>query len=113
MPVQIRDGADFNNPDAWGFCEWCAFDVAVTIPGGVRVDHRRFRLGGDDTPCHGSSLVTVLPSPGTAIAKTVVSLRKAADSARRRAYWLRQRMYAREKLRDLKEVEGIKGVING
>ena len=99
MPARIEDGADFNNPDAWGFCDFCAFEVAVTIPDGVRVDHQHDRNGCNEGLCPGSDRVVAMQTPYTAKAREIVNLYKGMSRAKSRAFWQKQRSFAREKAR--------------
>lgn len=99
-PASIEDGADFNNSDAWGFCEYCAFEVAVTIPEGIKVKHRAVRNGGDDATCNGSGSPAVLPTPLEAKARPRVVMRKDMQRARTRQFWQKRRSEARERARE-------------
>ncbi len=92
-PRPPLDGKEFNDPTAWGYCRWCAFDVAVYM--GRMVEHRRYRNGHDESACTGSGREPTVPSPTEAKAAPVVSFYKVADRTRRRAYWARQRQTAR------------------
>lgn len=93
MVVRANDGAAFNDPAAWGFCPWCAFDVAVFEE--RNIEHRRTRNGHDDQRCTGSGRDTVRPTPTEAKPLSMVSLRKEIERARRKAYWQRQRFAAK------------------
>lgn len=94
-PVRADDGLDFNDPSGWGFCDYCAFLVAVV--GGLRIVHRRYRNGGDDSKCNGSGQVPVTPVPRRAKARQMVSLKKEPNRAKSRARWQRARWEARGK----------------
>lgn len=87
------DDLDFNDPAGWGFCDYCAFAVAVID--GLRAEHRRYRNGYDDARCAGSGGEPILPIPREARPRQVVSFRKETERARRKAYWQRQRFAAR------------------
>lgn len=93
LVVRANDGAAFDDPAAWGFCPWCAFDVAVIAE--HNIEHRRTRNGHDDQRCSGSGRETVRPTPVEARPLATASLRKEIDRARRKAYWQRQRFAAR------------------
>src|SRR5687768_6452465 len=92
----LRDDMAFNDPAAWGFCEMCAFEVAVTKGEGKRIEHRRIRNGHEDSLCTGSYKVPIGPTPAHAVARKQISLRKDANRAQRRAHWQRRRWHARE-----------------
>lgn len=89
----LLDNKAFNDPTAWGFCEWCAFDVAVYM--GQLIDHRRYRNDHNDVACPGSGRTPPGHRPYVAVAKSRVNLRKEMDRARRKAYWQRQRFAAK------------------
>lgn len=91
------DDLEYNDPAGWGFCEYCAFDVAIFD--GRRVEHRRHRNGHDDAKCGGSGGEPVRPTPAEATPRQIVSFRKHIEVTRRRAYWQRQRFVAREHAR--------------
>lgn len=57
------DPAEFGNPDAWGFCKYCAFDVAVqTEDPFTMLDHKRTTNGWGMKFCPGGGCVpTVAP----------------------------------------------------
>jgi hypothetical protein len=97
-PRPPLDGKEFNDPTAWGYCRWCAFDVAVYM--GAMVEHRRYRNSSNDSVCTGSGREPTVPSPREAKAVMVVSLYKSVDRTRRRAYWARQRQTARRMAAD-------------
>jgi hypothetical protein len=97
-PRPPLDGKEFNDPTAWGYCRWCAFDVAVYM--GAMVEHRRYRNGSNDSVCTGSGREPAPVSPTEAKAAMTVSLFKSADQTRRRAYWARQRQTARRMAAD-------------
>lgn len=48
------DDVDFDDPDAWGFCRYCAFDVAVTLNSPrLMLPHGRTDYGWIKRPCYG------------------------------------------------------------
>lgn len=91
----IEDGASFNDPQAWGFCRWCAFLVASD--GRTLIDHPFDRSGAADWGCNGSGAARPEETPYTAWQQTRVDLRKDAHRSRSRAYWQRLRSNRREK----------------
>jgi hypothetical protein len=92
--ARTDDGKAFNDPTAWGYCDYCAFMVAIVD--GVRLQHPRVQDGAK-MPCAGSGFPPVVPAPRVAAARKQVSLRKDANRAQRRRYWQRQRWEARLK----------------
>lgn len=106
-PRLAADGKDFNDPTAWGYCDYCAFLVAVLD--GVRISHQRFRMGHDDAICNGSGLEPVEPVPVTAEARQRVSLRKTYQHTQSRSRCQRQRATTREALRRLRSREETDG----
>ena len=88
------DPTPFNDPDAWGFCEFCAFDVAVKD--GRLIHHQYDRVGHNDEVCNGSLTEPPAHRPINAIARKRVSLFKDYQRSRRRAMWSRMRTTARE-----------------
>lgn len=95
-PRPPRDDMAFDDPAAWGFCEQCAFDVAVTKGDGVRIEHRYKRLGADKTECSGSGRVPLGPAPVEAKPRKQLSMKKDVTRMQRRAHWQRRRWNARE-----------------
>lgn len=91
------DYLDFNDPSAWGYCEWCAFSVAVKD--GVRLSHRFTRLGSAKDMCRGGDLPPIDEQPVEALPKEVVDMRKGPTRARQRGYHQRLRFLARAKKR--------------
>lgn len=89
-----RDDKPLDDPEAWGFCDYCAFAVAVFD--GLMDVHRRKRNGHDDSPCHGSGRPPLPEIPIEAEARQRVSLRKDPDRSTSRAYWQRTRSNARK-----------------
>lgn len=88
-----NDGKEFNDPTAWGYCEQCAFEVAVYD--GVRVEHRFTRNGNDTSLCTGGGKPPKREAPAHATALHQISLVKQGGRADRRAYWQRRRWVAR------------------
>ncbi len=98
-PVVIEDGATLRDADAWGFCRWCAFEVAIN-PERVMVQHQRRRTGSDDSLCPGSWKTAEPETPRTAKAVSHVSLyKKDFHKARTKCYWQRVRQKNREEAR--------------
>lgn len=104
-PVRADDGKAFNDPDAWGYCEFCAFVVAVAD--GVRLEHPRIRLGNEKETCQGSGGVPTEETPETAKPRLQISLRKDAMRCRSRAWYQRIRFQKREELRQRRKLMGI------
>lgn len=62
--MTANDGAAFDDPDAWGFCKYCAFEVAVDIEAGRIYPHDRRAGDWAMRRCYGSLLEpTPLPTP--------------------------------------------------
>jgi hypothetical protein len=60
---------EFNDPEAWGYCKYCAFQVARDLETGNLLVHTR-RTGSWDTErCYGS-LLEPSPQPGPEAKKT-------------------------------------------
>lgn len=102
MTRQLDDGKAFNDPSAWGYCDWCAFMVAVDDDG-VMVEHRLIRNGHDDWLCAGSGENSNANVPSVAAPAARVDLKKDRSRHRQRAYWQRQRFYARARAREKAE----------
>lgn len=102
-PRPPRDTKAFNDPEAWGYCDFCAFDVAVFD--GLRDEHRRIRNGNDSTPCAGSGRPPAERETPDATPRDQASLRKGMDRARSRQYWQRRRFLARAEAREKAERE--------
>jgi hypothetical protein len=92
------DDKEFNDPTAWGFCDFCAFEVAIFE--GLRVEHRRYRNGAVEDRCCGSGQPPVSPTPMEAEARQIVKLRKDYARQKERAYWQRLRYNARRTARE-------------
>jgi hypothetical protein len=55
---------DFDDPLGWGYCEYCAFEVAVDPETGRMLAHERRNGGWDFVRCYGSLLdPTEQPAP--------------------------------------------------
>jgi hypothetical protein len=87
------DNVGFNDPEAWGFCSYCAFLVGAKD--GLLLPHRRVRNGAEDRQCNGSFGPADAPVPEVAKARPYVGLRKLPDRARARAHAQRERWAAR------------------
>lgn len=72
----VGDGVGFNDPGAWGFCDYCAFSVAVSLESGNRLPHRSRREAGVPGDCNGSNLPSVFPVPVEARPRPFVALMK-------------------------------------
>lgn len=44
----------YNDPDAWGYCRYCAFEVAVDLETRQMLVHERMGRGYLKTRCYGS-----------------------------------------------------------
>jgi hypothetical protein len=64
-PTGPAEVVDFNNPDAWGFCKYCAFQVATQLePPHQVLIHERMAGGWTWSRCYGSLLEpTEQPDP--------------------------------------------------
>lgn len=91
------DDLDFNDPSGWGFCDRCAFEVAVHS--GLLVEHRYHRIGSDDARCTGSGKKPFGPTPLIAEAGAIVSFHKDAQRGRTRSWWQRERWKRRSEER--------------
>jgi len=87
------DNVGFNDPGAWGFCDFCAFEVSIID--GLRVEHQRYRTGSNDEMCIGGGRPPAGPTPVEATPRMQVDLRKPLSRAQRRGYWARQRQASR------------------
>jgi hypothetical protein len=59
----VSEPVGFNDPEAWGYCKFCAFQVARDMDTGNLLPHMR-RTGSWDTErCYGS-LMEPSPQPG-------------------------------------------------
>lgn len=92
------DDVGFNDPGAWAFCPYCAFEVAVFDR--ALASHQRYRTGSNDEECRGSGRTAVWPTPVEATALVQIDLRKSLSQQTRRAYWARQRQAARRRAAD-------------
>lgn len=55
---------DFNDPEGWGFCPWCAFQVARDPEAGTLLDHERQTGDREKVTCYGSGRVGgIQPAP--------------------------------------------------
>lgn len=93
--VRIDDGKGINDPTAWGFCDYCAFMVAVAD--GRMITHRRFRNDPDDALCNGSNRDPLADIPYPAEPRQCVSMYKDEHRGRTRAHYQRRRQAARDK----------------
>lgn len=98
------DDKDFNDPEAWGYCDYCIFMVAVVD--GRLVEHRRFRNNANDSACSGSGRDPVADVPYVAVARIVVDLYKGFGRRKNREHWQRLRFRNRAKAR-----EGLKATL--
>lgn len=99
-PRPPRDDLAFNDPAGWGYCERCAYLVAVTKGDRIRIEHRRIRNGHEDAICSGSGHAPTQEAPPDAFPMHVVSLRKEPARARSRSHWQFRRFTARENARE-------------
>lgn len=97
MSGQVSDGLAFNDADGWGFCEYCAYSVAVAE--GLRVDHRYASIGNNASLCPGSGKPPQPETPYAAKALDIVSLWKLPTRVSSRSYWRALRQTRREKIR--------------
>ncbi|MFE6222947.1 hypothetical protein [Streptomyces sp. NPDC057854] len=44
----------FDDPAAWGYCQYCAFNVALDLDTGRMLAHERMDLGFINRRCYGS-----------------------------------------------------------
>jgi hypothetical protein len=82
------DGADFNDPDAWGYCAPCAFTVAKFLDSDLLYPHTRSQTGTsmEQRTCDGSGLpawvqpgLEAKPRPLAALG---ITMERAADALR-------------------------------
>ncbi len=92
------DGKTLSDPTAWGFCDYCAFDVAVFD--GLRMPHQRYRNSPADGMCRGSGQAPTMDSPLEAQARQTVKLLMSRDRLTKKGYWQRQRYAARATARE-------------
>ena len=52
--VSVSDGAEFNDPNAWGYCELCKFEVARSLLTGRLLAHHRMVGSYSSRPCRGA-----------------------------------------------------------
>jgi hypothetical protein len=98
-PRPPRDGLAFNDPAGWGYCDYCALDVAVAD--GVRIEHRLVRNGHQDALCAGSDKPPAV-SPGApdgAVQRRQISFQKDRARQHRRALWQEARWQKRAEAR--------------
>lgn len=67
---------EFNDPDAWGYCSYCAFIVATELGTGVMLPHQRIRCRAEEGDCNGSRRVPLGPAPYAAKPRKRVTLLK-------------------------------------
>lgn len=53
----------FDDPLGWGFCKYCAYEVAVDIETGQLLVHNNPRSMGPIKRCYGSLLAPTVPTP--------------------------------------------------
>lgn len=97
-PRPPLDDAAFDDPGAWGFCEYCAFSVGVKD--GLRLPHRLIKFGGGKDSCRGGGGPPVEPQPVEAFPLKLVKLKKDPTRARQRQYHQRLRFVARARARE-------------
>jgi hypothetical protein len=99
------DNKAFNDPEAWGFCDVCAFEVAVF--GGRLGEHLRFRNPTEGEGlhlCRGAYKEPINPTPVEAWAKIYIDLVKSMSRQTSRRFWQQKRWKARAGARSLKPV---------
>lgn len=97
----VSGGLAFNDPARWGYCDVCAFDVAVAD--GLRVEHRYTKVGNNDSGCPGSGRPPK-PSQREGKAQLVVSFVKLGARTSQRSYWRRMRQIKRDKARESRTI---------
>lgn len=99
-PPPPLDDKTIDDPTAWGFCDYCAFMVALVD--GKLIEHPRYRVySGDKTLCNGSGIDPVESIPYCATPRQRISLHKLPGRTQSRARYQRQRTLYRKKLRSL------------
>lgn len=99
----ISDGMAFNDPDAWGYCEYCAFLVAVVK--GKLIVHPEYRNSPNDGNCRGGGQKPTEDVPYAAMPRRLVNIRKDKYRSESRGRKQRQRTLAREARRRKAEEE--------
>lgn len=66
----------FNEPDSWGFCEYCAYMVARSLDDGLLERHPKRGADSSGGDCNGSGREPIIPAPIEATRRPFVSITK-------------------------------------
>lgn len=88
---EVWTGIGFNDPDAWGYCEYCAFIVARDLETATLLKHPKRDPGARGGDCNGSERPATLPVPVEAAARPFIFLYKSQGVQLRRKNLHKQR----------------------